>query len=724
VSRFAHLPRRICTLVLLGAGLAGPARGAQDGASPPGGVQTGPGQPAGTPDEVGQGQESADGWNSTAVLELVGRAREARTTLAMDGALTSYRASVEGHVYFYLDPEAGERILIRLDQVAVEVQWQAPDRFHQHIVGERSETRLPVQDFRYYLDRLTLVEYGFGDEIRIGGGLDVSGVPHPLAMPPGTDPQADLYDFRIADSLTLQLPGRPDPLRLHEVEVIPRDPGRPAALGRITLETGTASVVRMALTFTPASYVDRRTDRISVDVDYGLWQDRYWLPNQQRIEVRREVPEIDLGMGTVIRSVLRAGNYDLNVPLPEGFAGFPPVTAVSPVARREFAFREGLYDALERDGLAGILAELDPRELEAQAFALLGGRPPSGLSPVRLHLTRPSSLLHYSRAEGLVLGGGVSVRPAGRFAFRGTGAVSPGSGDIRAGSTLEFIPRTGTTIGMTGTYREIRDLGLAPASDALISTLGAVFRGEDYRDPWLATGGELHLGLTAGTGLRVGLSAGVERAESAALARPDAPAGGNREARPIRPITEGTFISGGIAFQSGFAMPRQGRGSGSAGIRVLSGRPGQGAELQARFEGRWGPPSRAREFRAVSIGTVWVGDPLLQGHRLLGGRGTLPGHPFRAYAGNRTLAATMEGSTDLGTPMVRLRGAVHGGWAAGGVADLAERWGTTGTGRPKIALSMGLGFGWDLLRAEIARGLGAGEWQLLLSTDPRWWDRL
>ena len=700
MPRFAPQLRRISILVLLGAGLAGPLEGAQVG-----------------------------GWNSPEVLELVERAREARATLAVNGALTSYRASVEGHVYFYIDPEAGERILIRLDQVAVEVQWQAPDRFHQHIVGERTENRLPVQDFSYYLDRLTLVEYGFGNEIRIGGGLDVSGVPHPLAMPranvpPGTGQEAELYDFRIADSLTLQLPGRPEPLRLLEIEVLPRDPGQPGALGRITLETGTASVVRMTLTFTPASYVDRRTDRISVDVDYGLWQDRYWLPNQQRIEVRREMPEIDLGMGTVIRSVLRAGNYELNVSLPEGFAGFPAVTAASPAARREFNFREGLYDALERDGLAGILAELDPRELEAQAFELLGGRPPSGLSPLRLHLTRPSSLLHYSRAEGLVLGGGLSLRPPGRVALRGTAAVSPGSGSVRAGGTLEFTPRSGTAIGVTGRYREVRDLGLTPASDALISSLGAVFRGEDYRDPWLATGGELHLGLTTGSGLRFGFSAGVERAESATLARPDAPAGGDREARPMRPITQGTFMTGGITIQSGLAFPREGRGGGSAGIRFLSGRPGQGAEFQARAEGRWGPLSGSREVRVVSMGSVWVADPLLQGHRLVGGRGTLPGFPFHAFAGTRVLAGTMEGSADLGTPMVRLRGGVHMSWASGASPDLAQRWGTRATEGAKIGLSMGLGFGWDLLRLEIARGLGGGEWQLLLATDPRWWDRL
>ena len=40
------------------------------------------------------------------------------------------------------------------------------------------------------------------------------------------------------------------------------------------------------------------------------------------------------------------------------------------------------------------------------------------------------------------------------------------------------------------------------------------------------------------------------------------------------------------------------------------------------------------------------------------------------------------------------------------------------------ALSMGLGLGWDLVRVELARGLGGGEWQLWFSLDPNLWDRL
>jgi hypothetical protein len=214
----------------------------------------------------------AEGWNEPRVLELVQRAREARRTLITHGGLESYRALTEGHIYFFVDPEEGERALIRLDQVAVELRWQAPDIVQQHILGNRSETRLPVREFRYYLDRLTLVQYGFGDEIQVGSGMDVAGVPHPFAPLPGGDPNLAPYDFRLADSLAIRLPGEPEPIRMHELEVRPRDPAAPGILGRVLVDRRSGSIVRMQFTFTPASYVDRRTDRIEVELDYGLWE--------------------------------------------------------------------------------------------------------------------------------------------------------------------------------------------------------------------------------------------------------------------------------------------------------------------------------------------------------------------------------------------------------------------------------------------------------------------
>ncbi len=661
-------------------------------------------------------------WNSPEVLALVERGREQRSALEADGVLRSWRADVDGHVYFYLEPERGEPLLIRVDQVAVQLQWEAPDRFHQHIVGERREIRLPVRDFRYYMDRLTLVEHGFGDEIRIGGGLDVAGVPHPLA-PPLPDTGEPAYDYRLGESLSLGLPGRTEPLRLREVEVRPRDPDRPGIIGVVTLEEGTGGIVRMAFLFTPASYVDRRTDRIAVEVDYGLWEGSHWLPNEQRIEVRREVPELDLGMGTVIRSVLRAGNYELNAPLPEGFAGFPPVTAASPSARASHAFREGLYDGMERDGVAGLRMETDLRALEAQAFELLGGHPPSGLSPLRLHLPRPSSVASYDRADGLVVGSGLSFRAGDRTRIRGTGGIAPGTGRMRASLSVDRAFRADLSIGATVRYRQPSDLGLLPGSDALLSSLGGALRGEDYRDPWMRTGLDIHLSALSRGSLSLRVHAGVEEARTPELARGEAPLDGARSMRPIRPVTDGRFTTLGAEL-TGALNAAGGRGAWELTLGGAHGKAGTGAGLGGELEARWGPATGARELRVTAAAWAWEGDSLAQGHRLLGGRGTLPGHPFRSFAGTRAASLSAEVSTDLGTPLLRLRSALHSGWTGGLDPVVAEAWEVRTTGAPRLSASAGIGLGWDLIRAEVARGLRGGEWQFLLSIDPRWWDRL
>jgi len=669
-------------------------------------------------------QPEAPVWNSPEVLDLLRTGYEARRQLARDGDLETYRGSVEGHVYFFLDPDVGERLLIRIDQVAVQLHWEAPDRVQQHIVGERTEVRLPVRDFSYYADRLTLVQYGFGDEIRVGSGLDVARVPHPLAQAPSGDEPGSTYDFRLAESVTLSLPGRDAPLRLQDVEVRPRDDAAPGMIGTMTLDTATGGIVRMAFTFTPASYVDRRTDWIAVEVDYGLWDERFWLPNQQRIEVRREVPEVDLGMGTVIRAVLRAGDYDLNATLPDGFHTASPVTLAPADVRRSFEFSEGLYDAMERDGLASVRVEVDPGELRSQAVELLDGRSPSGLSPLRIHVPRLSSLIRYNRAEGLALGAGTTFDPDARWRVRTSLGVSPGTGSVQGSATIVRRVSSRWTLDLRAGLRELRDLGLAPGSDGLLSTLSTAVRGEDYLDPYLASGAGLGLRQTLGGGGRLSLFTGVERVETPSLASPTAPFSASRDLRPIREISDGDFLVATLGLDGALEAPAGGRSHGEVELLFLTGSPGRGAGIRADLDARWGPASGTREIRTVLRGWFWEGDPLPQGHRLMGGRGTLPGYPFRSFVGSAVITSSMEAAMDLWGPLVRLRGGTHVGWSGRETAGALNSWEVEPTGGLCTSVSIGIGMGWDIVRVDVARGLNGGEWQVLLSIDPRWWDRL
>ena len=139
------------------------------------------------------------GWNGERTLELVQRARERRQLPVLDSSLRSYRADVSGHIYFFIDREANpEPVLLRADQIALELFWGQPNRVKQVLQGMRSEEQLPIRNFRYYLDRYTVIQNGFDDVIRVGEGRDIRNVIHPLAS---VGPS--FYDFRLDDSTTV-----------------------------------------------------------------------------------------------------------------------------------------------------------------------------------------------------------------------------------------------------------------------------------------------------------------------------------------------------------------------------------------------------------------------------------------------------------------------------------------------------------------------------------------
>ncbi|HWV57814.1 MAG TPA: hypothetical protein VNZ57_10210, partial [Longimicrobiales bacterium] len=340
------------------------------------------------------------GWNSPPALELVARARERRAQPYADAELRDYSALAQGHVYFYLDWRGSDdRTLIKVDQVAVEVYWAAPDMVKQRIVGMRDVSHLPNRQ-RYHLDHLTIVHDEFGDAIRMGDGDEVSQVPHPAA-----DGAEGVYDFRLADSLTLRLPGAPEPIRVYEVEVKPKDFTSPGIIGSMFLDRARADIVRLEFTFTPASYVDPRLDYIRVSLENGLWNDRHWLPYEQRVEIRRQLPELDFPTGAVIQGVLRVDGYEFNQGLPIALFAGAPVTAAPASERETYPFTEGLMDGIQAYGLT------PPPSLEAvrrRALELAGQRYLSGLPRLRLYVPGASSVLRYNRAEGVYLGAGVA----------------------------------------------------------------------------------------------------------------------------------------------------------------------------------------------------------------------------------------------------------------------------------------------------------------------------
>ncbi|MBV9774840.1 MAG: hypothetical protein JO040_12880, partial [Gemmatimonadetes bacterium] len=390
----------------------------------------------------------AEGWDDPRALEMIRRAQLRRTETNTDTAMSSYQADARGYVYFYLDRrDTGERTLVKTDQVALDVFWKAPAFAKQRIIGLRDEKKLPTQ-IHYHLDHLSVVQDNFGDRIRLGDGDEVRDVLHPAA--PGAE---TFYQYRVADSLTIRLPGAAEPLRVYEVQVRPRDLGHPAFLGSVYVEQRRGDLVRMDFTFTPSSYIDRYLDYINISLDNGLWRERFWLPNQQRVEIRRQLPELDFPAGGVIRATMHVSNYRFNEQFPPGLFAGPKVVAVPKEQRESFAFEKGMYEELREEGI-GPSTEL--AEVRRQAEQLARARLLSGLPGVRLDVGTASGTLRYGRAEGLVLSAGLSAHPSETFSARFRGGYAFGAAHPLAEARLEERSLR-TTLGAAAFLNTPRD---------------------------------------------------------------------------------------------------------------------------------------------------------------------------------------------------------------------------------------------------------------------------
>jgi len=645
----------------------------------------------------GSAQEDGE-WNSRRVLEMVARGRAERHRTLSDSSLTGYDARARGHVYFLMDRrDTGERTLVKADQLALEVRWRSPDFTRQRIVGRRDEKRLPTK-IRYHLDHLTVVTDDFSDRITLGEGQEVRSVSHPLA--PGSE---SVYDFRLADSLTIRFPGGREPVRAYRIEVRPRDLERPGYVGTIFLDHTRAAVVRMNFTFTPSSYVDPYLDHIRISLDNGLWEGRYWLPYRQQVEIRRELPILDLPAGSVIQARWRIGDYVLNPQGPSEIVRGREVVAVPERWARSYPFEEGLYAALDREGLA---PPPSLEEIRAEALEMVGHRHLSGLRRLRFHIPSASSVLRYNRAEGTFAGAGLSFRPEARLGLSVAGGWAFGRDEPEA--TLEL---TGGEVhpgsGLRLTWNGPVDIGPVSGASGVVNTFSALVLETDYLDPYFTSGVALFHGWSPGSGVDLEIEVWWKEVESGRNVTGDG--GGASALRTVRPVDEGGELGGELTATLGSTD----RGFG-ADARLLAGRL-EGTEygsLRGRLTWKRARLSEEVELSASLRGGVVTADAPLQSLFLLGGRATLPGYDYRAYAGDRFWLLSAEGSWGVAAPWIAAR--VFGSVGSAGLADhvLPPSW--PGEPAPPVLASAGVGAGllWDVVQVDLARGLNGGSWAL------------
>ena len=658
---------------------------------------------------------ASDGWNSEAALLVAGRAMDARRHAWGDTSLERFRAEAQGHLY-YLGDFQGERHVIRADQVALDVRWQAPDRTMQTIVGRRHERRLPTT-IEYHLDHLFLVLDNFGERIRIGDGHEVEDVLHPVAAG-----ARDVYDYRLADSLEIRTRGRT--ARVFELEVRPRDAGTPAVVGSLFLDRATGAIARMRLTFTRAAYRDDQLVRIVLDLRSGLWEGRHWLPVEQDLEITRSLPWLDFPLETVIRTRLTVLDYHFDD------------AATFSLGPGQFVYAYPEDDLARFDDWASPLyggpvgdAERAGRDLErlaSDARWLLPGQGLLGGRRLQLWFPNASGAIRARRSEGLLVGAGGAYRIDDLTELSLWGGFA--AGDAKPQGRVGVRRRLGRfALELDGWLRANRDVGDAAASGAF-RTLALLVDGEDYEDPYLAHGGRM--GVLRETGpARWRVGASVESHRAADLVVGTAPFG-ERRLRPVRPVDEGELV----ALDAGLEV-EVGRGLGARLGLDIAGEAATGTvgdfgftratvALRAARESLGGGWAWASE---IAFGTAG-GDLPAQRLFLLGGRGSLPGYAFRGWGGDRMALWQAEVSRGLASPWARLRARGAVGWAglttAGEAA--ADRFGVGASAGFRASAGLGVGLFYDLLRVDLMRSLGAdapggGEWTLLLGLDRRIW---
>jgi hypothetical protein len=273
-----------------------------------------------------------DAYLDGAARETVRLARERRE--GEEGRIRRYQALAKSRVSLGLRAVGRERLFYRCDSAA-RIDWRRGEPARMELLGGREvipiiSTKVEVGDdcavspFDPTEDRLSFMAGG------IMGGGDSVFIRHPLA--PGSEAY---YRFRSGDNTVVTLPGMA-PLRLVELEVIPRRRDPHLVSGSLWLEGGSHAVVRATLRLAAPFDLEEHGDEDDIDdvprvlrpiradlrfltIEYGLWEQRWWLPRLVALEGEVE-------FGRLARAPLRVEQ------LYSGYEVEGDISAVAPVA--------------------------------------------------------------------------------------------------------------------------------------------------------------------------------------------------------------------------------------------------------------------------------------------------------------------------------------------------------------------------------------------------------
>ena len=672
-------------------------------------------------------------WRDALADSLVRRAIDRRSVQLADSTLLSYTASAHGFLAFLA--QLGEGVIIppkvvQSEELQLSIAWWQPGRSAQRLVGRRDTTLLPA-DVGYYRDRYSVVLDNLPDRIRLGDGQDVRDVPHPLAA---LAPR--IYEYAMGAVLRIRIPGRE--IVVDEVKFRPRNAALPAAVGSVYLDRETGAVVRLSMTFTRAAIIDKRIETLVVTLENGLVRERYWLPRRQEVEVSRGSTWFDIPARGIVRGRWEISGYTVNERIAPSTMVLPRWSAAPRDSAKAYPFTGRVIDALPPEIQIASSEEVVRARVQAEAAirSSMLSRPASAAVTGR----GMSDLARFSRTEGLAIGIGASHRSS--LGVQVGGRVRYGLGDrqLKGQVAIGPVPAFGRTpLIQLFAERDYRDLAFAERAGVTNSMAAALF-GSDY-------------------------STQVDTRAIGVLwrLRPTSAFTWRLAYESDRPLSvQASPVSGRFA-PTRTAWDIEGVRADVQGIGGWVGADQRGARgqwsLQASagaFEG-FGPPSDddlftiqplLRPLVARAQGLVQITKPLggdralflqtfagVAGGRDLppqwlifaGGPWSAPGYDFHAFASRAMLSQRLEFRQPVPAPSIPLKrwgkSPPHVTLApfvqllatAGGTPDRP----TTAALRPSAG--MGVLFFYDLVRADVARGLRDGRWRFAIDIDRGFW---
>jgi len=673
--------------------------------------------PLPTPDTLpSRAAPSASAYLDEGARETVRRARERRD--GVENTIVRYRTVSRSRVSLGLRALRRDRLFFRCES-AVRVDWRRGEPARVEVLGGRQVIPLVARGVEPSSDCAGAVFDPAEDRLNLGLGGFLGGdnafVRHPLA----SGSEAD-YRFRSGDTVTVRIPGT-EPLRLVELQVIPRRSESWLVSGSLWLESGSHAVVRAVLRLArpfdleadiavadpdeadevneiPGLFKPIRADIRYMTVEYGLWNQRWWLPRLVALEG-------DAQVGNLARFPLKLeqtySDFEVEA-LPPGV--LPAVaaeeTTVGSVCRGTTERRKEVRDSLRaahpefkvdascrctnnrchqtvtfmpRDTQRVIAGEYLPASIFDEGETLVSRTEMDellvlarGASPAPWQLARPRlswggrspDLLRYNRVEGLSVGARAEW-DLGRA--RTDATLRLGTADLEPDVVLGATREGPVSRFRVAAYRRLDAVDFPSGALGLGNSLSALLFGRDDGHYYRSLGAELTrapAGDAAGVSWRVFAERQSAAEKSTDWSLPslwsDRRFGGNVMALD--------------ADQAGAAVSWRGvRGSDPAGWRGGATLSAEGAAGTFAFARPSASAFGAAPLPGGMVGSVEVaagtsfGEVPVQSYWFIGGPGTVRGYAGGTVAGEAFWRA--RGEVGRASPGARLVVFSDAGWA-------------------------------------------------------------